>query len=212
VKATIDEQFRDCVSFDILVNNAAIFTFGKIEDVTEADWDRIFGTNVEGLLLDREARVVLLEKFRGSEQNQFGFRRLRYCATCLCTVQHVLQSCAVLQLTRCLAMDLAEHNIRVNAVCPGGIHTAATERHAKSEGKTMEQVSQELANLHLIPRLGRPEEVANAVLFLASDEASSQGIPSWSMKDGRRDNRYPGYRDTTAAAADTPIIVCRKRC
>jgi NAD(P)-dependent dehydrogenase (short-subunit alcohol dehydrogenase family) len=60
----------------------------------------------------------------------------------------------------------------ISFVVLAGINTPATSRHAAAEGKTFEEVATELSKLHLIPRMGRPEEVANAVLFLASDEAS----------------------------------------
>jgi NAD(P)-dependent dehydrogenase (short-subunit alcohol dehydrogenase family) len=170
VKQTLDNNFSNTRVLDILVNNAAIFTFGKIEDVTEADWDRIFGTNVKGYCWTvKHALPYMKKSAAGSIVNLASISS--FIAQPAFVPYNTCKG-AVLQLTRCLAMDLAEHNIRVNAVCPGGIHTAATERHAQSEGKTLEQVSEEMANLHLIPRLGRPDEVANAVLFLASHEAS----------------------------------------
>lgn len=170
VKQTMDSVFENSKALDILVNNAALFTFGKIEDVTEADWDSIFGTNVKGYCWTVKHSLPYLKKSTAASIVNLGSVSSFIAQPAF--VPYNTCKGAILQLTRCLAMDLAEHNIRVNAVCPGGIHTAATERHAKSEGKTVEQVSKEMEALQLIPRLGRPEEVANAVLFLASDEAS----------------------------------------
>jgi len=79
---------------------------------------------------------------------------------------------AVLQLSRCLAMDLAEFNIRVNSVCPGTIFTAASERHMAFEGVTKEKFIKEASESIFLKRVGKPEEVAYAALFLASEEAS----------------------------------------
>lgn len=169
VKATIDREFVHA-GLDIVVNNAAIFTFGKIEDVTENDWDRIFGTNVKGYCWTVKHALPYLKRSKAASIINMGSISSFIAQPAF--VPYNTCKGAVLQLTRCLAMDLAPYSIRVNAVCPGGIHTAATERHAASQGKTVDEVSREMASVHLIPRLGRPEEVANAVLFLASDEAS----------------------------------------
>ena len=79
---------------------------------------------------------------------------------------------AVLQLSRCLAMDLAVDNIRVNAVCPGAIKTRATDRHISSLGLDPEQAYEEFGQDALMKRMGNPREIAYGVLFLASDEAS----------------------------------------
>jgi NAD(P)-dependent dehydrogenase (short-subunit alcohol dehydrogenase family) len=170
VKRIMDSAFGSTNVLDILVNNAAIFTFGKVEDVTEAAWDRIFGTNVKGYCWTVKHALPYMKKSTAASIVNLGSVSSFVAQPAF--VPYNTCKGAILQLTRCLAMDLAEHNIRVNAVCPGGILTAATERHARSEGKTVEQVSADMANLQLIPRLGRPAEVANAVLFLASDEAS----------------------------------------
>src|SRR6185295_9178 len=79
---------------------------------------------------------------------------------------------ALVNMTRCMALDLAQFNIRVNCVCPGTIRTAATDRHLAQTGTSEEVFLQEQSGLHLLGRIGRPREVANAILFLASDEAS----------------------------------------
>jgi len=75
-------------------------------------------------------------------------------------------------MTRCMALDLAPFNIRVNCVCPGTIRTAATDRHMAHRGMSAEQFVAEQAPLQLLNRIGQPREVAYAILFLASDEAS----------------------------------------
>ena len=79
---------------------------------------------------------------------------------------------AILQLTRCLAMDLAPDKIRVNAVCPGAIETEATLRHIESLGLEPEQAYLDFGRDALMQRMGQPMEIAYGVLFLASDEAS----------------------------------------
>ena len=79
---------------------------------------------------------------------------------------------AVAQLTRCLAMDLAEDNVRVNAVCPGSIRTRATDRHISSLGLDPEKAYVEFGQDSLMKRMGTPDEIASGALFLASDEAS----------------------------------------
>jgi len=75
-------------------------------------------------------------------------------------------------MTRCMAMDLAPYNVRVNCVCPGTIRTSATERHMSKTGMTEDEFVARNAPLHLLNRIGQPREVAYAILFLASDEAS----------------------------------------
>jgi NAD(P)-dependent dehydrogenase (short-subunit alcohol dehydrogenase family) len=79
---------------------------------------------------------------------------------------------ALVNMTRCMALDLAPFHIRVNCVCPGTIRTAATDRHMAHVGMSEAEFVAENAPLHLLGRVGTPREVANAILFLASDEAS----------------------------------------
>ena len=79
---------------------------------------------------------------------------------------------ALLGLSRCLAMDLARHKIRVNAIAPGNVDTPQLRRDAEIAGLTYDQVLAIEGPLHLLNRFATPEEIANAILFLASDEAS----------------------------------------
>ena len=79
---------------------------------------------------------------------------------------------ALLQLTRCLAMDLAQYGIRVNGVCPTSTHTPALDRHIAALGVNKEKFLQDIGTRTFLKRIGTPEEVANVALFLASSEAS----------------------------------------
>src|SRR5215510_9661539 len=78
---------------------------------------------------------------------------------------------AILTMTKCMALDLAPHKIRVNSICPGCILTSASWREMERMGLTFEQWNARVAPLHMLARVGEPVEVANAALFLASDEA-----------------------------------------
>ena len=155
---------------DMLVNNAAAFVFGHVEDVTRGDWDRVFGVNVVGYAnMVRECLPAFRAAGQGAVVNiasissfiaQPGF------------IPYNASKGAVMQLTRCLAMDLASDNVRVNAICPGEIRTRATDEHIASRGLDPEKAYEEFGTGALLKRMGRPEEIATVALFLASQDAS----------------------------------------
>ena len=155
---------------DVLVNDAAQFVFGKIENVTDDDWDRVFGTNVRGAAYTVKHSLPNMKKMGGGAivnvasissfvaQSEF--------------VPYNTSKGALLQLTRCLALDLAKYNVRVNCVCPGAILTQATDQHREFIGAEENEFLAAAAASSFMNRVGEPREVAYAALFLASDEAS----------------------------------------
>ncbi len=170
VRKMVAEAVARYEKIDILVNNAATFVFGKVEDVTDADWARVFGVNVIGY-----ANCVreILPTFRvaggGTVVN------IASVSAFIAQPEFVPYNSskgAVAQLTRCLAMDLAPDNIRVNAICPGSIKTRATDLHIDSLGLDREQSYLDFGQDALMKRMGEPSEIASVALFLASDDAS----------------------------------------
>jgi NAD(P)-dependent dehydrogenase (short-subunit alcohol dehydrogenase family) len=154
---------------DILVNNAAVFVLKGIEATVE-DWRRSLDVNVIGPSLVSKFAVEEMKK-RGSG----AIVNLGSMSSFIAQPHFVTYSAtkaAMVQMTRNMAMDLAPFNIRVNCVCPGTIITQATERHRAQVGITLEQFMAEEGAKHLLNRVGQPREVAYAILFLASDEAS----------------------------------------
>ena len=155
---------------DILVNNAAAFVFGKVEEVTDADWARVFGVNVIGYAnCVREVLPTFRKAGGGAVVN------IASVSSFIAQPEFVPYNSskgAVAQLTRCLAMDLALDNIRVNAVCPGSIKTRATDMHIDSLGLDREESYVEFGQSALMKRMGEPREIAAVVAFLASDDAS----------------------------------------
>jgi len=153
---------------DILVNNAATFVLKGFAATVE-DWRQSLGTNVVGTAMVTKYAVEHMKKSGGAIVNLgsiSGFIAqpdfFAYSAT----------KAALVQMTRNMAMDLGPHRIRVNAVCPGSIITAASFRHMQKTGMTLEQFNREEGTKTFVGRAGQPREVAQAILFLASDEAS----------------------------------------
>ena len=155
---------------DTLVNNAAAFVFGKVEDVTDDHWAKVFGVNVVGYANCVQAVVPHMRAQGGG-----AIVNIASVSAFIAQPEFVPYNAskgAVAQLTRCLAMDLAPDNIRVNGICPGAVRTRATDQHIDSLGLDREQSYREFGQDALMKRMGRPEEIANGALFLASDEAS----------------------------------------
>ena len=167
VRAAITRTLGDFGRVDILVNNAGINLYRQAFDYSDDDWERIIGVNLTGTWnYCRYLGPHMVEQGGGSIVNvaSIGSFEASYYRS-----PYMASKGGQAMLTKALALDLAESNVRVNAVAPACIRTQMTRPGEKRFGR----VSTEMV-LALIPmrRWGEPEEVANAVLFLASDEAS----------------------------------------
>jgi NAD(P)-dependent dehydrogenase (short-subunit alcohol dehydrogenase family) len=155
---------------DVLFNNAGILVEGTVEDVTEKDWDRIMAVNVKGVfLMAKEVVPIMLKQRKGAIVNNASCSGLVGDRN---AIAYNTSKGAVVLMTKCMALDYAKKNIRVNCVCPGEIDTPMFRQEARSRKMPVEEYRKELCEYHPIGRLGVPSEVANAVLFLASDQAS----------------------------------------
>lgn len=156
---------------DILVNNAAIFILRGIE-ATPEEWRQILDVNVIGTSLVSKHVVPEIRKAGGGAIVNLGS-----ISSFIAQPQFVTYNAtkaAIATMTRCMALDLAVDNIRVNAVCPGTIWTQIVERLAKEKGLDRAAADKDptWGGASLLKRVADPREIANVILFLASDEAS----------------------------------------
>jgi NAD(P)-dependent dehydrogenase (short-subunit alcohol dehydrogenase family) len=150
---------------DILVNNAGVFVRNPITEVTEDEWDRVLAVNLKGYYLScRAALPVMIGRGGGAVVNVGSIHGLIGTAT---AATYCASKGAIDNLTRQLAVDYAGHGIRVNSVAPGTIETAMSKPFREQP-----ELLAEYRRRTLLPRLGTPADVANAVAFLASDDAS----------------------------------------
>jgi NAD(P)-dependent dehydrogenase (short-subunit alcohol dehydrogenase family) len=153
---------------DILVNSAAIFSFRGLT-TSVAEWQRSLSVNVIGTaLMSRHAADAM--KNRGGAIVNLG--SISSFVAQPSFIPYSATKAAIVQMTRNMAMDLAPFNIRVNCVCPGTILTPASDDYVKQAGMNLEQYIAAESEKTLLKRVGQPREVACAILFLASDEAS----------------------------------------
>ncbi len=148
---------------DLLVNNAGVAGQALFQDVTDEMWDRYFGTNLNGARNTIQAVLPwMIQRKSGVIVNVSSIWGLHgaSCEVTYCCTKH-----ALIGLTRSLAMELAPSNIRVNCVAPGVINTDMVQVLGK-------EVLDDLAVQTPLGRLGTPEDIAAAVSFLASDDAS----------------------------------------
>jgi len=154
---------------DVLFNNAGVTRRASVLGTTEEEWDWVMAVNVKSVFLMAKAALpVMIARGGGSIVNTAsgwglvgGKNAVSYCAS----------KGAVVQLTRAMAIDHGPEGIRVNAVCPGDTDTPMLASEASQLGQTHEQILAESVDRPL-QRIGYPEEIAQAVLYLASDAAS----------------------------------------
>jgi NAD(P)-dependent dehydrogenase (short-subunit alcohol dehydrogenase family) len=154
---------------DILVPNASMVLVSEIVDVKDEDIDRLVDTNVKGTYYVMRSGVAQMLKQGGGNivamSSMSGLVAHPAMSLYCCT------KAAIANMTRALGLELATRNIRVNCVCPGTIDTAMPNDFAASTGDK-KAAMQGFIDAEPMKRLGTPDEVANVVLFLASDEAS----------------------------------------
>jgi NAD(P)-dependent dehydrogenase (short-subunit alcohol dehydrogenase family) len=170
VRNLIAQSVEDTGRLDILVNSAGLMNRTPLTDLDQADWDTILDTNLRGVYLAcKHALVPMIEQGQGAIVNvasylgAFGARET--------APAYGASKAGVVSLTRSLALQVGPQGIRVNAVCPGFILTPPNE-YILDEAPDPVAKEAEMARPYALRRLGRPLDVASAVLFLASDEAA----------------------------------------
>ncbi len=170
VENLIGEAVSTYGSIDVLVNDAAAFVFGHVADVTDEQWARVLSVNVLGPAYTVKHTLPHMRAAGGG-----SIVNIASVSSFIAQPEFVPYNTskgALLQLTRCLALDLAPDNIRVNCVCPGAVLTGATELHRRFTGEDREKFLQDGADSNFMKRYGEPREIAYGALFLASNESS----------------------------------------
>ena len=170
---------------DLLVNSAGITRRSLPEDEDfERAWERVMAVNLKGTLLMCHASVPAMRERGGgaivnlaSVMGERGYPPELSLSDGFNPYPH--SKGGVIQLTRDLGLKLAREGIRINAVCPAFVHTALTEGITSHPER-----HRRLAERHPMGRLGRAEEIANVILFLASDEASFVTAAAWNVDGG----------------------------
>lgn len=154
---------------DALVNNASFEARGGILQCSDNDWERTFNTNLKGIYNMSNVFVpMIISQGKGAVINIgsiLGYRAVGGYAA------YVSSKAAIHALTKTMACDLGMHNVRVNCVAPGAIETARL-RASINESPSPVEMEAHLNSKSVLNRMGTPEEVANVVYFLASDEAT----------------------------------------
>ncbi len=162
-KRAVDQAVASMGGLDVVVNNAGIVILQRFDETPVEDWDRTFAINLRSMfLMVRAALPALRKSSHGAIVNIASIAAYRY------TVPHVPYASAkagVVAFTRDLAVELAPDRIRVNAVAPGPIATEML-------GKLTQEELGKAGKHYLLGRLGKPEDIAEAVAFLASERAS----------------------------------------
>lgn len=170
VQALTQFAIRNYGKIDILFNNAGISNVGRIDEVEPDVWDKVMSVNVKGVYLPCKYIVpYMMEEKSGCIINMSS------CAAEIGLLKRALYSAtkgAVLSLTKAMQVDYAPYNIRVNAILPGTIYTPFVENYLKSAYDDPTEAIAGIKKRQLSGELGKPEDVANAALFLASDESS----------------------------------------
>jgi len=187
IQRMVDRTIADYGRIDILVNNAGVTRRADIMDLTEADWDRIHRVNAKGVFfcLQTVARTMIPRR-SGRIINIASIAGKGYVNTS--NVAYAASKGAVISLTKTAAQQLGQHNINVNAICPGVTRTALSDANlqvrAQQEGLTLEAMERRRAEVIPLQRVNDPEDIAEMAVFLASPGARNITGQSYNVDGG----------------------------
>jgi NAD(P)-dependent dehydrogenase (short-subunit alcohol dehydrogenase family) len=168
VKLLVEQALSAYGSIDILFNNAAVVLAKELEDITEAEWIRTLDINLKSVYLMIKHCIPEIKRNRGSIVNMSSLNGL------LGQRQNPVYSAtkgAIIAMTKALALDYARDGVRVNCICPAGVMTPLLEEWIGQQPDQAATV-QALADMHPLGRCATSEEIANAVLYLASNQSN----------------------------------------
>jgi 2-keto-3-deoxy-L-fuconate dehydrogenase len=167
---SVSAAFDQIGRLDILVNNAGIAHVGNVETTTEEDFDRVYQVNVKGVFNCLKAGVPLMKEKGGAILNLASIASVIGLTDRLA---YSMSKGAVYTMTLSVAKDFISHNIRCNCVGPARVHTPFVDGFiAKNYPGKEAEMFDALSKTQPIGRMGKPEEIANLILYLVSDEAS----------------------------------------
>jgi len=171
VQSAVQQVADRYSNIDVLVNSAAVFVLKGI-DASVEDWRRINDVNIMGTALMSKHVVPLMQT-----QGSGAIVNLGSISSFIAQPEFVTYNAskaAIAAITRCMALDLADDGIRVNAVCPGTVWTPVVEQLCQEAGLDRQQADAhpDWGGAHILKRIAHPNEIADAVLFLASQQAS----------------------------------------
>ena len=176
VERMVQETVERWGRLDVLVNNAGIYFILPLTQVPEEEWDRLINVNLKGVFLGCKYAIPEMVKGGGGAiVNTASIAGLRGSAN---WTTYCASKGGVVQLTKAVAMEVARLKVRVNCVCPGIIDTGMFDQAVDMVAADRDELAATIGEMHPMGRIGRPEEVAAAILFLASEEASFiTGVP-----------------------------------
>lgn len=172
-KRMVSEAVAGLGRLDVLVNNAGIQPtdwYFRLEDTPEEVWDRIIAVNLKGVFL--MSKYALPELRRAGGGVVINMASVQGLQSMPGVPSYAASKGGILSLTRNMALDYAPEHIRVVAICPGTIDSELVRALARAEGGNEQENLRRYGSVHPLGRLGLPEDVAAAALFLASDRAS----------------------------------------
>ncbi len=181
VERSVNETAESFGQIDVLVNAAGIIANGAIDDTALDDWDKMMNINLRSVFYLMQICVPHLEKTKGNIVNVSSVAGPRSFPNLLA---YSVSKAALDQLTRCAALDLAPKKIRVNAVNPGVVVTNLHKRSGMNDEK-YEKFLEHSKTTHPIGRVGKSEEIADLIFYLASDKASWITGATYEIDGGR---------------------------
>jgi NAD(P)-dependent dehydrogenase (short-subunit alcohol dehydrogenase family) len=171
VQALIARAVGDFGGVDVLYNNAGVVRYGTVEELSVEDWDFQLDINLKGTFLTCKYAIPEMRKRGGGAI--VNTASVQAFASQKTVPAYAASKGGVVSLTTTIALDHADDTIRCNCIAPGTIRTPMVDQAADTFGPdNPEAAIAEWGRLHPLGRVGKPEEVANLVLFLASDEAA----------------------------------------
>lgn len=180
VAAAVRSLAGELGDVSVLVNNAGRNSYADPVTMTSADWDDVFAVDLKGAwLMSRAVLPAMIERRKGSIVN---IASIHANLTTKGMFPYAACKSGLVGMTRSLALDMAEHGIRVNAVSPGYIRTRLVDEFFQNSDDP--RIERDVLDVHPLGRIGTPQEVAQVVCFLASDAASYVTGSDWGVDGG----------------------------